>query len=141
MDKASMRGGASMVHGETDAESVETVHIEPEEKSPIEIAVDGSITIHLSHPFRPPAKGQDIAAGINKIVLREMTAGDMVEMDKGDGGNAQMMHLAASLSGMPISVLERMHFEDFALVHAVVNEKLGKFLRASAKALSLLPGY
>lgn len=156
MDKSSMRGasgagsirteqpggasGAIVVTAAEDAEGVETVHVEPEERSPIEMGADGSITVHLSHAFRPPAKGQDIATGLTKIVLREMCAGDMIEMDRGEGGNAQMLHLAASLSGLPTSVLERMHFEDFALVHAIVNEKLGKFLRVSAKALSFLPG-
>ena len=142
MDKASMRGGPIVRQGAPDSESVESFEVpaEPEERPIVEANADGTITVHLQHPFRPPAKGPDIAAGITKIVLREMCAGDMVEMDKGEGGNSQILHLAASLSSTPASVLERMHFEDFAVIHAIVNEKLGKFLRASAKALSFLPG-
>lgn len=143
MDKASMRGGANVVSAKPDAEGVEvrTVAEEPAPKpEPIEVAADGTITVQISHPFRAVSRGADIATGLTKIVLREMTAGDMVEMDKGEGGHAQMMHLAASLSGLPTSVLERMHYADFAIVHAVVNDKLGKFLQASANALLSLPG-
>lgn len=143
MDKASMRGGAPIVRqGAPDSEGVEVFDVpaepEPSGSDPIEVAIDGSVTIHLSHAFRPPTKGPDIAAGITKIVLREMTAGDMVDMDKGESDTGKLLHLAASLSGMPVTVLERLHFEDFAILHAVCNEKLGKFLRASAKVSSLL---
>lgn len=137
MDKSSMRGGATVVSGKTDAEGVETVTVSSAKPETIERSADGSITVHLQHPFlRPPQSGKDIMEGVDKIVLREMTAGDLIDMDKGESDTDKSVALAAALSGQPMSAIKRLHFEDFAAVHAVINQKLGKFLRISARVLS-----
>lgn len=140
MDKLNMRGAPIVRTSEPDAEGVETVQVPVEDDDPgVVFESDGSVTIPLMHPFaRATGKGEDIAAGITKIVLREMTAGDLVDMDKGETDTSKLVHLAATLSGLPVKVLERMHFEDFAVLHAVCNDKLGKFLRISARVSSRL---
>lgn len=150
MDKSSMRGGAKLASGKIDAEGVETLTVDAEadesdtpeavpEPEIVEHGADGSITVHFQHPFlRPPLKGKDPAEGITKIVFREMTAGDLVDMERTENDTEKLVSLAATLSGMPVSLLNRLHFEDFASVHGVLNDKLGKFLRASARVSSRL---
>lgn len=149
MDKSSMRGGAKLVSGTIDSEGVETISVSPEdegaEETPepepeaeaVEWHSDGSVTVYLQHAFlRPPLKGKDAAEDITKIVFREMTAGDLVDMDRTENESEKLIALASALSSTPASLLHRLHFEDYALVHGVLNDKLGKFLRVSARVLS-----
>ena len=108
---------------------------EPEEDEPewTEYHDDGSITVRFSRPLAPyHGKGADPFHGTTKLTLREIYAGDMIAMDADGGDMTKITSLAKELSKVPASLIERLHWEDFARVHGVINVKLGKFLGTSA---------
>lgn len=101
---------------------------------------DGTIVVDLLHELAPYAgKGQDMAAGITSIRIRQPRAGDFLAIEEGPM-MGQVMQLAAALSSVPKSVLSRLHWEDYAPVHGVCEALLGNFVRASAAAWRHLPG-
>lgn len=94
---------------------------------------DDMITIHLKHPFKPLAglkPEKDPLHGIGVCKLRMPVASDMLALDQ-EGAIAQIHALAIQLSGWPKSAFDRMHYMDFAAIHGVLNNYLGKFARAS----------
>lgn len=130
MSKASMRGGASVIEApEEDIEEDEPIPGAVEEHE------DGSVTIHLSKPLAPyTGRGEDPFFSVTpKITLREIYAGDLIALDQGEGDMAKITNLAKELSKMPASLIARLHWEDFARIHGVINTKLGKFLGTSAQ--------
>jgi hypothetical protein len=146
MDKATMRGGptgpiASATVIEPEPISLDDLQDHPPEPDPdVMQHLDGSVTVQLKHPLRPhTGKGADIAMGLSKIVLRELYTADIIEMDKGEGDFGKVRAVVKELSQLPDSVLDRLHYLDYAKLHGIVGQKLGNFLVTSAMASSLLP--
>lgn len=154
MDKRAMRGGDWKTVGSLDEGQVEAVTLtpeaaldqledHPEEPEPVQAVVekpDGSVEVLIEHPLRPhTGKGPDIMLGITKIVLRPMYVADIIDMDKADGDIGRIARMAARVSGLPETVMDRLHYLDYAKLHGIVGERLGNFLVASAAASARLP--
>jgi hypothetical protein len=136
VDKTSLRG-APIGREESVSEEPETQSEESDDEL-VEAHEDGSVTVRLAKPLAPyHGKGADMFIGVDKVVLREIYAGDMIAMDIEGGDMAKITSLAKELSKMPTSFIERMHWEDFARVHGVINGKLGKFLGTSVQQWQL----
>ena len=129
--KNSLRGTAGETEPTQQEPEAPVTEDEPEEW--VTHNDDGSVTVRLSKPLAPyHGKGADMFVCVEEIKIRELYAGDMIAID-GDGGDmAKITALAAELSKMPTKLIERLHWEDFARVHGVINTKLGKFLGTSA---------
>lgn len=73
---------------------------------------------------RPVVRGKETVRELR--VRGQMTAGDMLAMDKAEGALAQKFHLIAEMTGQPVSVIEALLPLDWADVQGVINDLLGK---------------
>lgn len=136
-----LRGGAEPSEPDlSDFPDLDEPKAEPtEEKAPVAtLEPDGTMVIKLTKALAPHnGKGEDPLGDLTEIRLRKMFAGDLVAIDKEPGTIGQVIALAKQLSGLPEIAIKRLHADDFARVHGVVNGYLGNFL-AMSRALSAL---
>ncbi len=112
----------------------------PEAEEP-PVRIDGeTIVIRLTKPLQPhKGKGEDPLGDLTEVRLRKLYAGDMMALDGEAGTIGQIIALAKQLSSLPEIAIRRLHADDFARVHGIVQGYLGKFLGTSQRlsALSL----
>jgi len=138
MDKAQIRGTAQAETVLPPVSESIAAPVTADEESAVPDAIvlqpDGSIVVTLARPLQALQSGKDdFAAGLQTVKIREMYAGDLIAMDKAEGPQAQALHLTAALTGLPVSVIQRMHYEDAGTLSGIVASKLGKYQAASAK--------
>lgn len=104
----------------------------PTEEPPVSALDDGTVVVRLTRPLMPHGgKGDDPLKDLTEVRLRPMYARDMLTMDAAEGDMEKVVRLAVKLAGLPTIAIERLHSDDFARVHGVVQGRLGKFLGAS----------
>lgn len=85
-----------------------------------------SITVTLDEPV--DHKGQ----AYDSLTFRRAKAKDFVAMDAVKGEMRKTMALFASMSGVPLPVIEELDAEDFARVGVEIAPLMGKSMRTAA---------
>ncbi len=89
---------------------------------------DGTVTVHLETPVEY-RNGKREPTTIEEVKFRRTKGRDWAATDKAKGDISKTMHLASSVSGLPLAAFNEMDGDDFLRCVRVVNS-MGKFPNA-----------